>query len=68
MEYTGTVKQIDVQKGFGFIRAQHGDDYFFHKSACRHGAHFPSLREGDRVAFTPSSSPKGLRAEEVRVC
>ena len=57
----GTIKRI-TDKGFGFIVAPDGVEYFFHQSACT-GKPFDSLREGDRVTFTIGQGPKGPRAE-----
>ena len=61
---TGTIKRI-TDRGFGFIAAPDGVEYFFHQSACT-STPFDSLREGDTVTFTLSQGPKGPRAEDVR--
>ncbi len=60
----GTVKRLVGDKGFGFIEAADGSEYFFHQSAC---AEFDSLREGQSVTFEKGQGPKGPRAENVRV-
>ena len=60
---SGTIKRI-TDKGFGFIAAPDGVEYFFHQSACT-GAPFDSMREGDTVTFTIGQGPKGPRAENV---
>lgn len=53
-------------KGFGFIEGEEdGKDYFFHISNCPDGD-FESMKVGDVVDFTPTRSPKGPRAEDVR--
>jgi cold shock protein len=58
---TGVVKKIDLEKGFGFIRA--GDvEFFFHRSAA---IDFESLNQGAHVTFLPGEGPKGPRAEQV---
>jgi cold shock CspA family protein len=31
---TGTIKRIVRDKGFGFVAAPDGNEYFFHQSAC----------------------------------
>jgi CspA family cold shock protein len=41
----GTVKRLVSDKGFGFVAAEDGNEYFFHQSACT-GASFQDLREG----------------------
>ena len=58
---SGTIKRI-TDKGFGFIAAPDGVEYFFHQSACT-STPFDSLREGDSVTFTVGQGPKGPRAE-----
>ena len=60
----GTIKRI-TDKGFGFIAASDGTEYFFHQSAVT-GTRFDELREGQRVTFTPGQGPKGPRAEGVK--
>jgi cold shock protein len=62
---TGTVKRLVSDKGFGFIAAGDGMEYFFHQSACN-GVPFDSLREGQSVTFEKGQGPKGPRAENVR--
>jgi len=61
---TGTIKRI-TDKGFGFIAAADGTEYFFHQSACT-STPFDSMREGEQVTFTVGQGPKGPRAENVR--
>jgi len=61
----GTIKRL-TDKGFGFIAANDGTEYFFHQSACR-DTRFDELREGQAVTFEPGQGPKGPRAENVRV-
>jgi CspA family cold shock protein len=62
----GTVKRIVRDKGFGFILASDGTEYFFHNSSVS-GARFDELREGQSVTFEKGQGPKGPRAENVRV-
>lgn len=62
----GTIKRLVSDKGFGFIAAQDGNEYFFHQSACV-GARFDELREGQAVTFDKGQGPKGPRAENVRL-
>jgi len=60
---TGTIKRV-TDRGFGFIAAPDGTEYFFQQSDCT-GAAFDSLREGENVTFTIGRGPKGPRAENV---
>src|SRR5262249_8550100 len=61
---TGTIKRL-TDKGFGFIAAPDGVEYFFHQSACQ-GTRFDDLREGQKVSFDVGQGPKGPRAENVK--
>ena len=61
----GTVKRLVSDKGFGFVQAEDGSEYFFHQSACV-GVPFDALREGQSVTFEKGQGPKGPRAENVR--
>jgi CspA family cold shock protein len=62
----GTIKRLVSEKGFGFVAAGDGNEYFFHQSACN-GVQFDSLREGQAVTFDKGQGPKGPRAENVRL-
>jgi CspA family cold shock protein len=62
---TGTIKRMVSDKGFGFIAAGDGTEYFFHQSACT-STRFDDMREGQTVSFTVGQGPKGPRAENVQ--
>ncbi|MFN8062350.1 MAG: cold shock domain-containing protein [Vicinamibacterales bacterium] len=62
---TGTITRLVSDKGFGFIQAPDGTEYFFHQSACV-GTRFDDLREGQALTFEIGQGPKGPRAESVR--
>ena len=62
---SGTIKRIVGDKGFGFVAADDGTEYFFHNSACT-GVRFAELREGQAVTFEKGQGPKGPRAENVK--
>jgi len=62
----GTIKRLVSDKGFGFVAAGDGNEYFFHQSACN-GVRFDELREGQSVTFEKGQGPKGPRAENVRL-
>ena len=62
----GTIKRLVSDKGFGFVAAQDGTEYFFHRSACT-GVRFDELREGQSVSFERGEGPKGPRAERVQL-
>jgi len=65
MSMNGTIKRLVSEKGFGFVAAADGNEYFFHQSAVAAGA-FDQLREGQAVTFNTGQGPKGPRAEDVR--
>jgi CspA family cold shock protein len=62
---TGTIKRLVSDKGFGFIAAGDGKEYFFHQSACTQTP-FDDLREGQSVTFDVGQGPKGPRGENVK--
>ena len=61
---TGTIKKLVPDRGFGFITAEDGKEYFFHRSAIDN---FDSLRGDETVSFEVESGPKGPRANRVQV-
>lgn len=62
----GTIKRLVTHKGFGFISASDGTEYFFHQSECPQTS-FDQLREGQAVTFDIGQGAKGPRGENVRV-
>ena len=60
----GTIKSLHTSKGFGFIEAEDGQQYFFHRSAVK-GADFDLLLAGDPVRFEPGDGDKGPRTNVV---
>lgn len=62
----GYVKNIVRDRGFGFIRVDSGQEYFFHRSGCQPRGMFDTLNERDEVSFEVESSEKGPRAGNVR--
>lgn len=62
---SGTIKRLVRDRGFGFIRDDAGQEWFFHRSAVAAGA-FDELAEGQRVSFDEEESAKGPRAGNVR--
>jgi len=63
---TGTVKWFNAEKGFGFITAEDGQDYFAHFSQIQKDG-FKSLDENDRVEFTSEDSDRGPQATYIEV-
>ncbi|MDX1453720.1 MAG: cold shock domain-containing protein [Oleiphilaceae bacterium] len=63
---SGTVKWFNVNKGFGFITTDGGEDVFVHFRSIR-GRGRRSLRQGQSVRFDITEGEKGLQAENVSV-
>ncbi len=61
----GTIKKLVSDRGFGFIAAEDGKEYFFHRSSTE--GNFDRLQGGEKVSFEIESSPKGPRAKTVRI-
>ncbi|MDP1846130.1 MAG: cold shock domain-containing protein [Candidatus Moranbacteria bacterium] len=60
----GTIKRL-TDRGFGFIAQEGSDkDLFFHSNELV-GVEFNDLKEGDKVQFEVSESPKGPNATKV---
>lgn len=62
---TGTVKKIVSDRGFGFITADDGKDYFFHRDGLDRALDFDRLVGGEKVSFEIEASPRGPRASKV---
>lgn len=63
---TGTVKRVISERGFGFIAAPDGKEYFFHKDGLTPSLDFDRLAGGESVTFEVQTGPKGDRAIQVR--
>lgn len=59
---TGRIKHLERTKGWGFIEAEDGDDYFFNVSNVRPGQ---NLRLGDSVKFDYRESNRGPSAVNI---
>jgi CspA family cold shock protein len=62
--FTGTVKRIMREKGFGFISATDGREVFFHRSELQNVG-FDELQEGDRLEFEVTKGKKGPQASQI---
>ena len=58
----GTVKFFNVSKGFGFITAEDGKDYFVHQSGLNPEV---TLKENDKVNFEVTEGDRGPKAVSV---
>ena len=58
----GTVKFFNAAKGFGFIKAEDGKEYFVHQTGLKEGV---ALNQDDTVTFDLGEGEKGKRAINV---
>ncbi len=58
----GKVKFFNEVKGFGFITAEDGNEYFVHSTGLKSGT---AIREGDEVTFEVEQGDKGPKATKV---
>lgn len=65
-EYVGTVKLFNQnQQPFGFIIAENGSEYFFHRNQLDARCNPRDLTPGVRVSFRLGKNAKGVTAVEV---
>jgi cold shock protein len=63
---TGTIKKVVSDRGFGFIAAEDGKEYFFHRNGLTASLDVDRLTGGEKVQFDVEASPKGPRATNVQ--
>ena len=61
----GVVRFFSDGKVYGFVESG-GKDYFIHFKEIKMDG-YKSLKEGDKVSFEPSQSPKGVVATNLVV-
>ena len=66
IDETGTVKWFNVEKGYGFISLDGGNDVFVHVSALERSG-ITSLAEGQPVIVDVIEGRKGLEATRIRL-
>lgn len=59
----GKVKFFNSSKGFGFITAEDGKDYFVNQSGLAAGV---TLNDGDSVEFEVEQGDRGPKAGKVK--
>ena len=59
----GTIKFFNEMKGFGFIAAEDGKEYFVHQSDLEEGLR---LSEDDTVVFDVEEGDRGPKATNVK--
>lgn len=65
--FKGKVKWFNNQKGFGFLKAEDGTEFFVHYSGINSTEKFKSLAEDENVAFDVTDTEKGRQAINVTV-
>lgn len=63
----GTVKWFNIQKGYGLITDENGQDVFVHYSGIVSERRFKNLYEGQTVEFEVVEAEKGRQAVNVRL-
>jgi len=58
----GKVKFFNADKGFGFITAEDGKDYFVHQTGLKEGV---TINENDDVTFEVTEGDRGPKADKV---
>ncbi len=62
----GNIRRL-MDRGYGFIKTEQGEDLFFHRSNTE-GVEFDSLKEGQEVEFEKGQGRDGRpQAVKVRV-
>lgn len=64
LEYEGSVKFWNGEKGYGFCRVDGQEDIFVHVSVIVAGS-AKLLEEGQKVLLLAEKGPKGWRASQV---
>ncbi len=62
----GIVVRLFSERGYGFIKAHSGEEFFMHVRNCV-GDTWQQLEEGAIVTFLPSATDKGGRANFVKL-
>ncbi|MBN1793203.1 cold shock domain-containing protein [Candidatus Woesearchaeota archaeon] len=60
----GRVKFFNQSKGFGFVAAEDGKEYFVHVTGLKEGV---SLKDNDAVSFEIEQGDRGPKAVQVEL-
>lgn len=64
----GTVKWFNVNKNYGYITDEDGNDIFVHVTGIKNGRTYTGFNEGDQVEFETQEGRKGVHATDVTLC
>lgn len=65
-KYTGTVKWYSMEKGYGFISCNEGNDAFVHHLQIKEKGPEKDLHEGENITFDIQENEKGPMAVNVQ--
>ena len=65
-KYTGTVKWYSMEKGYGFISCNEGNDVFVHHSQIKETGPEKDLHEVENITFDIQENEKGPMAVNVQ--
>ena len=65
-KYTGVVKWYNVDKGYGFISCNEGNDVFVHHSQIKEKGPNKDLHEGENITFDIQENEKGPMAVNLQ--
>ena len=65
-KHTGIVKWYDMEKGYGFISCNGGDDVFVHHSQIKEKGPNKDLHEGENITFNIQENERGSMATNVQ--
>ncbi len=63
----GSIVRLVRDRGFGFIRAENGQEIFFHATGVTGTTPFDNLNEGQRVTFDKQQDTRGRGERAVNV-
>lgn len=64
--YTCIVKWFNIEKGYGFISGNEGNDIFVHHSQVKEKGNHKDLHEGEQVGYDITEGEKGPMAINVQ--
>jgi CspA family cold shock protein len=63
----GTIVRLVRDRGFGFIKAENGQEVFFHATGVTGNTPYDSLTEGQPVTYEKEQDSRGRGERAVRV-
>jgi cold shock protein len=65
--YNGTVKYFNAERGFGFVKAEDGVEYFTHIKDWQRARILGDPRIGTAITFTLTPGTKGPKTAEIEL-